>query len=265
MSPGLAPRSGRSPRCSRRTTAGARAARIVGAALLDAPPRSRSRAGSCCCSSVWYGVLIPAWRAPGNPLARRLDLREISFTDLLPVLLIAALGASVVVPVLGQLERTGVASSWLFFVAVGLMLCALILRLGGFARTRLRALVTVALALALTRLAMEGGLILGHDWLTDTAPVISSELLLGVAAWTLAFACLVEVAMTITVTGDADVNAAGWRAWVAAKLEAPLLRRSITDAMSAFGLIAAVLAAFALVGAVIAATSAGRARSSSTS
>ena len=233
---------------------------IIGAALLKAHLAVQVACGIVLLLIGLYGVLIPAWRAPGNPLARRLDLREISFTDLLPVLLIAGLGASVVVPVLGQLERTGVASSWLFFVAVGLMLCALILRLGGFARTRLRALVTVALALALTRLAMEGGLIVGHDWLTDNARVISSELLLGVAAGTLAFACLVEVAMTVTVTGDAEVDAAGWRAWVAAKLEAPLLRRSITDAMSAFGLIAAVLAACALIGAVIAATSAGRAQ-----
>ncbi|MDX6678039.1 MAG: hypothetical protein QOE31_2091 [Solirubrobacteraceae bacterium] len=233
---------------------------LVAAALVKAGPAVQLVCGLVLLLVGWHGIFGPAWDAPGNPLSGRLTLGGTIAAGALPVLFVGALMAFLVVPVLDQLERTGRASTALFFVAVALLLGALILRLGGFARTRLRALVTATLALALTRLAMQGGLIRGHDWLTDHAPGITTELLLIVAGATLVLACLAEIAIATAVTRDARGGLSGWRAWVAVQLEAPLLRRSVTDAMSAFGLLAAALAACALAGAVIAATSAGRAR-----
>jgi hypothetical protein len=235
---------------------------VVAAALLRSGPLVQVGSGLVLLLVGWYGAFGPERKAGRDKLPRRRGRRRprTVLAATTPVIAVAALMALAVLPVLDRLERSGRVSTQLFVLAVALVLGALILRLGGFARSRLRALVTVALALALTRLAMEGGLIGGHDWLGRHAPSISAPLLLTIAGVTLLVASLAEIATRAALTRDARGGLSGWRAWVAVQLEAPLVSRSISDAMSASGLLAAGFAALALAAAVISATSAGRAR-----
>ena len=239
---------------------------FIAAGTVQSPPLLQLAVGLGTLLIGWFGLTQWEWDARGNPL-RRPDasasqtLRQgLAQAPLLPVILTAAL-VFTVIPLLGLLEASIEISTVLFVVAVVLLVFAVLLRLVGYADTRMRAVVALALALALARLAMEGGLLPGHEALTDALPWVTADLLLLVAGLTLVVIALAEVATSALLTRDAaEGTFLGRRARLAVQLEAPVVRRSVTDRIGAYGLLASALAALALLSAVVAATTAGGAK-----
>ncbi len=242
---------------------------FVAAGTVQSPPLLQLAVGLGSLLVGWYGLIEREWDAPDNPLRTpdataaqtlRQGLAQVAQVALLPVILTAAL-VFAAIPLLDVLEERTEISTVLFILAAVLLAFAVVLRLIGYARTRLRAVMTVALALALARLAMEGGLFPGHDTLSDALPWLTADLLLLFAGLTLVVVALAEVATTALLTRDAaEGSVAGRRTRLAVQLEAPVVRRSLTDRLGAYGLVASALAALALLLSVVAATTAGGAK-----
>ena len=241
---------------------------FVAAGTVQSPPLLQLAAGLVSLLVGWYGLIEREWDAPDNPLrdpdataaqSLRQGLAQVAQVALLPVILAAAL-VFAAIPLLDVLEENTQISTVLFVLAVVLLAFAVVLRLIGYASTRLRAVVTLALALALARLGMEGGLFPGHDTLSDALPWITADRLLLVAGLSLVVVALAEVATTALLTRDSADGVSGRRARLAVQCEAPVVRRSLTDRLGAYGLVASGLAALALLLAVVAATTAGGAK-----
>lgn len=242
---------------------------LIAAGTVQSPPLLQLAVGLAGLLVGWYGLIEREWDAPDNPLrdqdataaqSLRQGLAQVAQVALLPVVLAAAL-VFAAIPLLDVLEQTSQISTVLFVLAVLLLAFAVVLRLIGYASSRLRAVVTVALALALARLGMEAGLFPGHDTLADAVPWLTADLLLLVAGVSLIVVALAEVATTAVLGRDAaEGSVSGWRTRVAVQLETPVVRRSITDRLGAYGLVASALAALALLLAVVAATTAGGAK-----
>jgi hypothetical protein len=242
---------------------------FVAAGTVQSPPLLQLAVGLASLLVGWYGLIEWEWDAPDNPLrdpgataaqSLRQGLAQVAQVALLPVILTAAL-VFAAIPLLDVLEERTEISTVLFVLAAVLLAFAVVLRLIGYARTRLRAVVTLALALALARLAMEGGLFPGHDTLSDALPWLTADLLLLVAGLSLVFVALAEVATTALLTRDAaEGSVVGRRTRLAVQLESPVVRRSLTDRLGAYGLVASALAALALLLSVVAATTTGGAK-----
>lgn len=227
---------------------------FAGAGVVNAPVGVQLVAGLVMLLVAWHWLVAPEWDASDNPLRKpgggslRLSVLRVSQVAA-PIVLVGLALGYLLIPALDVLERSLAISTVLFLVAALLFAAALALRLVGFARTRLRALGMLFIAIALVRLAMLGGLLPGHDtfeWLpAGTAVVVAG------------------VAFGLVVAGEVLVVhlvAAGNPTRLASALEAPLVARSVTTRSSAYGLLASVSAAVALLISVVAATTAGGAK-----
>lgn len=247
---------------------------FIAAGVVKYPPGVQLAIGLLTLLVGWYGLLRAEWRSPGNPIRktspgdpvrpatpdRPPGPAGVRWTQIAaPILLPAALVAAAAWPLLDVLEGSGEVSAFLFLAAAMLVGSALVLRLLGYARTRLRALVTVAVGLALTRLAMEAGLFPGHDWLTEHASGITTGLLMAIAGGVLALVALAEIVTTTVLTRDA-AGALSGAVRFAAALEAPPTKLWVSNWIAFWGLVAAGLAALALLFSVVAAGFAGGAK-----
>jgi hypothetical protein len=246
---------------------------FIAAGVVKYPPGVQLAIGLLTLLAAWYGLLRAEWQAPDNPIRKRPGdaVRSptparppgpagVRWTQIAaPILLPAALVAAAAWPLLDVLEGSGEVSAFLFLIAAMLVGSALVLRLLGYARTRLRGLVTVAVGLALTRLAMEAGIFPGHDWLTENAPGITTGLLMAIAGGVLALVALAEIVTTTVLSRDAAGALTGTVRFAAA-LEAPPIRRWLSDWIRLWGLFAAGLAALTLLLSVVAASFGGGAK-----
>ena len=246
---------------------------FIAAGVVKYPPGVQLAIGLLTLLVGWYGLLRAEWLSPGNPIRKRPGDPIPSVTPArppgraglrwtqvaAPILLPAALIAAAAWPLLDVLEGSGEVSAFLFLLAAMLVGSALVLRLLGYARTRLRALVTLAVGLALTRLVMEAGLFPGHDWLTEHAPGITTDLLMAIAGGVVALVALAEIVTTTVLTRDAAGGLSGAVRFAAA-LEAPPTKLWVSNWIAFWGLLAAGLAALALLLSVVAASFAGGAK-----
>jgi hypothetical protein len=240
---------------------------FVAAGAVTSPPLLQFAVGLVALLVAWYGLVGPEWASTDNPLraegtgGRPARGGIFQFAQAaLPVVLVGAALTFAAIPLLDALEDTTEVSALLFAIAAMVFALAVVLRLIGYASTRVRALVTVVLALTLARLGMQGGLLPGHDALTDHLPWLTVDRLLLFAGLTLGGAALEEVAATFLLTRDAAEGISGAGTRVVAQLEAPVVRRSITKTLGAYGLVASTGAALALLLSVVAATTVGGAK-----
>ena len=241
---------------------------FVAAGTVKSPPLLQLAVGLVALLIAWYGLIQREWDFPNEssrgaePLAGgtvRHAIRQVAGVAL-PAVIVGAVLTYATVPVLDALEEAGQASAFLFLVAVLLFASAVVLRLVGYGRTRLRALITIAVGLALVRLGMEGGVFPGHDIFSGVAPWLTADFSLLVAGGAVVLVGLVEIPTTILLTRDAADGLSGVPARVAAAMEAPVVKRSITDRIGGWGLVAAGLAALALLLSVVAAATVGGAK-----
>jgi len=153
------------------------------------------------------------------------------------------------------LEDRGGLASFLFSAAVVLLGAAVLLRLLGYSSTRLRAIVSGCLLLAIVRAAMQLGLLPLHDRLHDAVPWLTPGLLFAVASVATVLAGLLDVAIRRQVERG-DVGSRLVRAILVLEGPVPLLGR--TRPLSLYGLLCCVLATVALFAAMVGAAYPGR-------
>jgi hypothetical protein len=233
---------------------------FLAAGTIESPPLLQLAVGLVTILVAWYGLIRSEWQSESNPLrggdpTARASVRR-GLQGVLVVALLSGVRTYAAIPALDALEETGETSAGLFLVAVALFVVAALLRLAGYATTRLRALVTIAIGLALARLASEYGVIPGYELLNEQLHWLTDELLLAVAGGAVVLVSLTEIVLTL----DAARGLPSGPARVATLLKGPVLKRSITDYAAGLGLLASCLAALALLLAVIAAATVGGAK-----
>jgi hypothetical protein len=154
------------------------------------------------------------------------------------------------------LEDRGGAASFFFSASVVLLGAAVLLRLLGYSSTRLRALVSLCVLLAIVRAAMELGLLPFHDELHDAVPWLTPGRLFGFAALATVAAGLLDVVIRREAERG-NVGSPIVRAVLVFEGPVPLLGR--TRPLSLYGLSCCVLATIALFAAMVGAAYPGRA------
>jgi hypothetical protein len=230
---------------------------FIAAGTIESPVLVQLAVGVVTLVVAWYGLLRSEWRSGLALLRGLLPAAPASIGHRLGhaagVTLVVGVPILAAIPALDALEDRSETSAYLFLVAVGLFVAAALLRLVSYASTRLRALVAIAVVLALARLAIEYGVLPGYETVHERLPWLTDELLLLVAGAAIVLAALTEIATTILLTRDAADGLGSGAPRVAAALEGPVVRRSFTEYAAGMGLLASGLAALALLAAVIAA------------
>ena len=153
------------------------------------------------------------------------------------------------------LEDRGGVAAFFFSASVVLLGAAVVLRLLGYSSTRLRAIVSLCVLLAIVRVGMQLGLLPLHDALHDHVPWLTPGLLFTVAAAATVLAGLLDVVIRRQAERG-NVGSALTRAILVFEGPVPYVGR--TRPLSNYGLLCCVLAAVALSAAMIGAAYPGR-------
>ncbi len=196
-------------------------------------------------TAAWFGVLrseygraVAAYQGYRSLGAAVRALWPLTLTVLLVAVVLVVVLSALVYPELDGFEARGGISTVLLLLAIALTGIAATLRLAAYVTTAGRLVVTLALLAAAGRLAVDAGLLPGHEWFGENVP----------ATWVVGFAVVVILVHAVIVGVHARRQAAQAAAASATPPpEAPTIAWRVR--VGTLGVVAALTGACAIFGA----------------